>query len=82
MVILFSEICFHECLFPETDLEPEDPVYSGYLFAFLPSSCIEDVLQLPWRDCVMCLPTSPSVFTDLLALNLAISSMHKLSTIC
>lgn len=43
MVILFSEICFHECLFPETDFEPEDPVHSGYLFAFLPSSCIQDV---------------------------------------
>lgn len=51
MVILFSEICFHECLFPETDLEPEDLVYSGYLFAFLPSSCIQDVPQVPCRDC-------------------------------
>lgn len=51
MVLLFSEICFHECLFPETELEREVLVYSGYLFAFLPPSCIQDPPQVPWRDC-------------------------------
>lgn len=50
MVVLYSEICFHQCVFPEAGFEPQDlVVYSpGPLFALLLFSCTQDAPQAPW----------------------------------
>ena len=51
-VVLYHEICVHECVFPEAGFEPQDLVYSpGPLLGLLLSSCTQDSPQAPWRGC-------------------------------
>jgi len=51
MVVLYSEICFHGCVFPEAGFEPNLVYSPGPLLALLLSSCSQDTPQAPCRGC-------------------------------
>lgn len=51
MVVLYSEIYFHECVFPEAGFESQDLVVCPPGPLSFPSSFTQDVPPAPWKGC-------------------------------